>query len=253
MNAYCQNVSPRTWCSTAKEREKVIQDNVPIVRFVVGRMTTQLPGSVDREDLISAGILGLIKAVDRFDPGRGVKFETYATTVIRGEVMESLRARDWAPRSLRRKLRQLGEVMSRLEGRLSRAPEEDEIAEEMEMSLEAYHSFLADASAATVCSMEELLASDEPTERLVDEPREASDEFGDPALVVETKELRRLVAEAVIRLPERERTVISLYYEQELTLKEIGEVLGVTESRICQIHTQATARLRAFVTRELRL
>lgn len=253
LNAYRQNTGSGDWCSTAKQREQIIRDHVHIVRFVVGRMTTQLPGSVDREDLISAGILGLIKAVDRFDPNRGVKFETYATTVVRGEVMESLRARDWAPRSLRRKLRHLGEVMTRLEGRLSRAPEEDEIAEEMEMSLEEYHKFLADASAATVCSMEELLASDEPTERLVDDPREPTDDFADPSLVIETRELRRLVAEAVMRLPERERTVISLYYEQELTLKEIGEVLGVTESRICQIHTQATARLRAAVTRELRV
>jgi RNA polymerase sigma factor for flagellar operon FliA len=226
---------------------------VHIVRYVVGRITGHLPSSVDREDLNSAGVLGLIKAVDRFDPGRGVKFETYATTVVRGEVMESLRARDWAPRSMRRKLRQLAEVMTQLEGRLLRAPDEDEIAAEMEMSPDEYHRFLAAASAATVTSMEELLVGDEPTEAFDELPGNNSEDYADPLMVVERRELRAMVARAVAALPERERTVVSLYYEQELTLREIGEIMGVTESRVCQIHTQATARLRSAVQRELRL
>jgi RNA polymerase sigma factor FliA len=242
------------WCSTPAERERIINQHVQIVKYVVGRITTHLPNTVDREDLISAGILGLIKAVDRFDPARGVKFETYATTVVRGEVMESLRAKDWAPRSVRRKLRQLAEVISRLEGRLLRQPQEEEIAEEMEMTVEEYNRFLSAASSATVASIEELLVGEEPGAN-DDEynPVDPADEYSDPSLVVEKRELRRLVALAVSRLPEREKAVISLYYEQELTLKEIGEIMGVTESRVCQIHTQATARLRAAVQRELRM
>lgn len=240
------------WYETAAEREQIIRDNVHIVRYVVGRITTHLPTNVDREDLISAGIFGLIKAVDRFDPARCVKFETYATTVVRGEVMESLRAKDWAPRSVRRKLRTLTEVISQLEGRLLRAPEEEEVAEAMGMTLDEYHRFLSTASAATIASIEELLVGEEPLDVRPSAPGEGSDDFADPLLVVEKAELRRLVAAAVGALPERERTVISLYYEQELTLREIGEIMGVTESRICQIHTQATARLRASVQRELR-
>lgn len=224
-----------------------------IVKYVVGRITMHLPNNVDREDLVSAGILGLIKAVDRFDPSRGVKFETYATTVVRGEVMESLRAKDWAPRSMRRKLRNLAEVISQLEGRLMRAPEEEEVAEAMGMDLNEYHRFLSAASAATVASIEELLVGEEPYETADQAPGEVSDDFADPLAILEKNELRRMVAEAVMALPERERTVISLYYEQELTLKEIGEIMGVTESRICQIHTQATARLRAGIQRELRV
>lgn len=253
LNAYAGQTLGRTWCTTPAERERVIRENVHIVRYVVGRITGHLPSTVDREDLNSAGILGLIKAVDRFDPGRGVKFETYATTVVRGEVMESLRARDWAPRSMRRRLRQLAETISQLESRLLRAPEEAEIAAEMEMSLEDYHRFLAAASVATVTSMEELLVGDEPTEAFDDLPGCDSEDYADPLTVVEKRELREMVARAVAALPERERSVISLYYEQELTLKEIGEIMGVTESRVCQIHTQATARLRASVQRELRM
>lgn len=241
------------WCGSAARREQMICDHVQIVRYVVGRLTMNLPANVDREDLFSAGVLGLIKAVDRFDPGRGVKFETYASTVVRGEVMESLRARDWAPRSMRRKLRALAEVMRDLEGRLHRAPEETEIAEAMEMDLDEYHRFLAAASTATIASIEEILVGEEPFDPAEQAPGEGPEEFGDPAKLVEKGELRRLVAAAVLALPERERSVISLYYEQELTLKEIGEVLGVTESRVCQIHTQATARLRAAMQRELRM
>jgi len=242
-----------SWCGTPALREQTIRDHVHIVKYVVGRISTQLPANVDREDLVSAGILGLIKAVDRFDPGRGVKFETYATTVVRGEVMESLRAKDWAPRSMRRRLRQLAEVVSQLEAQLVRAPEEEEVAEAMEMTLEQYHRFLSEASTASVASLEELLAGEEPYETSDYAPGEPSEDFADPLAIVEKAELRRLVAQAVGGLPERERTIMSLYYEQELTLKEIGQIMGVTESRVCQIHTQATARLRAAIQRELRL
>jgi RNA polymerase sigma factor for flagellar operon FliA len=232
-------------------REQVIHENLRLVKYVVGRLTGQLPPHVEREDLFSAGILGLIKAVDRFDPDRGVKFETYASTVVRGEVMESLRAKDWAPRSLRRKLRRLAEVVRELEGHLRSPPEEEELAEGMEMTLPEYHRFLSDVSAASVASLEEVLAGEEPVDEYRYDSGDQSDDFADPAAILEKTEMRRLVAEAVATLPEREQTIMSLYYEQELTLKEIGQVMGVTESRICQIHTQACARLKAHLQLEL--
>jgi len=246
--------SPATnWCLTPAMREQIICEHVHIVKHIVGRIIAQLPSHVDREDLISAGILGLIKAVDRFDPSRGVKFETYATTVVRGEIMESLRAKDWAPRSVRRKLRQLAEVVAGLEAQLMRAPEEDEVAEAMGMSLEEYHRFLSEASAASLASLEEVLLGQEPADETDHLNNESSPDFADPLAIVEQAEMRRLVAKAVAALPERERTILSLYYEQELTLEEIGQIMGVTESRICQIHTQACARMRAFIQRELRI
>lgn len=251
MTAIARTTGP-AWCATPAAREQTIRDNIRVVKYVVGRITMQLPANVDREDLVSAGILGLIKAVDRFDPQRGVKFETYATTVVRGEVMESLRAKDWAPRSVRRKLRRLAEVVGELEARLRRAPEEEEVAEAMEMTLEDYHRFLSDASTASVASLEEMLVGEEPHETSQYAVVERSDDYADPAAIFEKAELRRLVAQAVLALPDRERTIMSLYYERELTLKKIGEIMGVTESRICQIHTQACARLRAHVQRELR-
>jgi RNA polymerase sigma factor for flagellar operon FliA len=242
-----------SWCATRAVREQTIRDHVQLVKYVVGRITAQLPANVDREDLVSAGILGLIKAVDRFDPGRGVKFETYATSVVRGEILDSLRARDWAPRSMRRKLRQLAEVVSRLEVRLLRAPEEEEVAAAMEMTLADYHRFLSEASAASVLSLEELLMGDESHEAGEIGHGEVPEQFADPLAIVEKAELRRLVAQAIVGLPERERTVVSLYYERELTLREIGQIMGVSESRICQMHTQACVRLRAAMQRELRV
>ncbi len=225
------------------ERERMIIENVPLVHYVVGRIMVSLPGTVDREDLISCGLVGLINAVDRFDAERGVKFETYATQVIRGSIMESLRGEDWAPRSVREKYRRLERVISELEGRLGRPPDDAEIAEAMGMNLDDYYELLSSVSAASLLSLEELLTAEEvPAANGVLASPETQ---ANPASVAQEKELRRLLAESIDQLPERDRQVIALYYHEELTLREIGEVLGVTESRVCQIHTQAIVRLRA--------
>lgn len=238
---------------TRAERERLIAEHICLVHHIVGRIGAHLPDNVEREDLVSAGILGLIKAIDRYDERRGAKLSTYAGSVIRGEVMESLRAKDWAPRSVRRRARQIAEVTARLEYVLGRPPTEAEIAEELDLDLDAYHKALEEISGATLLSLEEALAGDDD-DRDGDAPDlHPQDEFADPALQLQDQDTRRVLVAAVERLPEREKQVIGLYYQDELTLKEIGAVLGVTESRVCQIHSQAIARLRGIAAREFAL
>lgn len=208
-----------------------------------------LPESVDREDLISCGIVGLINAVDRFQPHRGVKFETYATTLIWGAVMDELRAQDWAPRSVREKCRRIERTLSELESRLGRSPDEEEMAEALRMSVDEYHRLLSAASPIALLSLEELLAGGDLAPKREAEPRQGTLEQ-DPLTIAQERELGRTLAAAIDTLPQRERLVIALYYHEELTLREIGEILGVTESRVCQIHTQAILRLRAKLSQE---
>lgn len=243
---------PRPMLS-AEERERLILEHVGLVRYIVGRVAVRLPDSVEREDLESAGIIGLIKAADRFEPGRGIKFATYASSVIRGEVMELLRSRDWAPRSVRKRYRELERTIATLQRQLGRQPTEEEIARALRLTPDQYRELLAATSAMAISSLEELMEADESSEpdeaRLPGEPQSWGE---DPAQIVDREALKELLARAVEQLPERDRIVIGLYYQDELTLREIGEVLEVTESRVCQIHTQAIARLRACVEEMLR-
>ena len=208
-----------------------------------------MPDSVDREDLVSCGIVGLISAVDRFQPHRGVKFETYATTLIWGAVMDELRAQDWAPRSVREKCRRIERTLSVLESRLGRSPEDEEMAEALNMPVDEYHRLLSEASPIALMSLEELLAGGDFSLKRESEPLQVLTEQ-DPEAISQQRELARTLAGAIDALPQRERLVIALYYHEELTLREIGEILGVTESRVCQIHTQAILRLCAEFSQE---
>lgn len=229
-----------------RQRERLILEHVGLVRFIVGRVAARLPESVEREDLESAGIVGLIKAADRYQPERGVKFATYASTVIRGEVMELLRSRDWAPRSVRKRYRELESAVSGLQRQLGRQPTEEEIQGRLRLSEAEYHELLSLTSAMAVSSLEEMVEAEETVGGDEAAARgEPSCEGEDPAEIVDREALHELLARAVDDLPERDRVVIGLYYHDELTLREIGEVLEVTESRVCQIHTQAIARLRS--------
>lgn len=236
----------------ADQRERLITEHIGLVKYVVGRVSVRLPESVEREELESAGIVGLIKAADRFEPGRGVKFATYASSVIRGEVMELLRSRDWAPRSVRRRYRELEQTVAELQRQLGRQPTEVEIRRAMRLSQEDYEALLSSTAAMAVASLEELMENEGGTRPgELELPIEPPSYGEDPAEIVDQEALKELLARAVERLPERDRIVVSLYYHDELTLREIGEVLDVTESRVCQIHTQAIARLRASVSEML--
>lgn len=230
------------------EREQLILDHIGLVKYIVGRVAVRLPDSVEREDLESAGIMGLIKAADRFEPGRGVKFATYASSVVRGEVMELLRSRDWVPRSVRRRYRELEQTMAQLRRQLGRQPTEKEIQRALRLDEAEYDELLSATSSMAVASLDEMMELDETLqigdEEAVTEPTSMGE---DPADIVDQQALQGLLARAVDDLPERDRIVIGLYYQDELTLREIGEVLEVTESRVCQIHTQAIARLRTSI------
>ena len=232
-------------------RNKLIEDHIDLVHYIVGRVTATLPASVDREDLISAGIIGLIKAVDRFDAARGVKFGTYASTVIRGEVMECLRSRDWAPRALRRQARQIAETIGELEAQLGYPPDDDRIAEALQMDIEQYHEILSNISGTTILSLDQLMETQPHFTAEPVHPGQSARPYDNPAQSLEQAELQQIIAKAIEQLPEREKHIIALYYQEELTLREIGEVLGVTESRICQIHAQAISRLHGYLAHRL--
>jgi len=220
------------------------------VHYIVGRITISLPPSADRDDLVSAGIVGLIKAVDRFDPTRGVKFETYASSVIRGEIMESLRARDWAPRSLRRRAREVAEIVGELETQIGHPPTDAEIAQALQVDIDEYYKLLGEISGVAIASLEEIVKEQPYQEARYLNPAEPPNGFGDPGHNFEQNELRQSIAQVIEELPPREKHIIALYYQEELTLREIGEILGITESRVCQIHAQAITRLRGRLMKE---
>lgn len=236
---------------SSAERERLITENVDLVRYEVDRVASGLPAQVDREDLISAGMIGLIKAVDRYDSGRGATFRTYASTLMRGAIIDELRKMDWAPRGLRGRYRELESAVSELRRRLGRQPDESEIIERLGISSDDYRKLLRDASTTALVSLESLseAAGDAhaPTNASL---RDGRSEWV-PHAVADRAELRRLLVECIEELSERERMVISLYYQEELTMREVGMVLDVTESRICQIHTQAITRLRAALNSRL--
>lgn len=228
-----------------KEREELILEYAPTIRFVAGRIAMRLPSHVAIEDLISAGVLGLIDAVDKYDPDKKVKFKTYAEFRIRGAILDELRAMDWVPRSVRKKSSALEEVIGRLQNTLGRPAEDEEIAEEMDISLPELHRLLDEVSGVNLLSLDD---SENPLGNLDSEQvMEALGREGleDPLARLGLLELRTTVAQTIEGLPEKEKLVVSLYYYDELTMREIGEVLGYTESRISQMHTKAILRLRA--------
>lgn len=229
-------------------REQLILEYAPLVKHVAGRLAVMLPPHVEFDDLVSYGMFGLVEAVERFDFERGVKFETYAAARIRGAIIDGLRSADWVPRSVRQKARELEKELIRLESRLGRAATDDEIAEALGMTVQEYDRLLAELSGASLVSLDEVWVADPEEESQLRLLETVSNESAaSPEDTLEEKELERLLAEAIDRLPERERLVVALYYHEGLTLKEIGRVLGVTESRVCQIHTKAILRLRAYL------
>ncbi|WP_069814941.1 RNA polymerase sigma factor WhiG [Streptomyces sp. TP-A0874] len=242
----------RSYKATAdgRLREQLILHYSPLVKYVAGRVSVGLPPNVEQADFVSSGVFGLIDAIEKFDPERSIKFETYAITRIRGAMIDELRALDWIPRSVRQKARAVEQAYARLEAALHRTPSESEVAADMGIELEELHHVFSQLSLANVVALEELLhvGGDGGSDgggrlSLMDTLQDTAAD--DPEEVAETRELRRLLARAINTLPDREKTVVTLYYYEGLTLAEIGQVLGVTESRVSQIHTKSVLQLRA--------
>ncbi|RBY86289.1 RNA polymerase sigma factor WhiG [Blastococcus sp. TF02A-30] len=224
-------------------RDRLILHYAPLVKYVAGRVGSGLPAHVEQADLVSYGTFGLIDAITRFEPTREVKFESYAMARIRGAIIDELRNTDWIPRSVRMKARQFERTVAELESRLQRTPSDEEVAEAMDMDVEEIRKFLGQLSLVNVVALDELLTDDDGgAPRLVDTLKDST--ALDPQAMAEHGEARQLLARAVEQLPEREKVVVSLYYFEGLTLADIGRVLGVTESRICQLHTKAVLHLR---------
>ncbi|GAC1413574.1 MAG: RNA polymerase sigma factor WhiG [Actinomycetota bacterium] len=229
----------------AGARERLILHYSPLVKYVAGRVSVGLPATIEQADLTSYGIFGLIDAIEKFDMGRNIKFETYAINRIRGAIIDELRAVDWIPRSVRSKARELERALGELQSNLHRPPTDGELAERLKMSVDELQTMLTQINLVSVVALDELLsAGGEKGESLslvdtLEDPGAA-----DPVASFETDEMRHILASAVGTLPERERLVVTLYYYEGLTLAEIGGVLGVTESRVCQMHTKAVLQLR---------
>jgi RNA polymerase sigma factor for flagellar operon FliA len=236
---------------TNDARERLILHYSPLVKFVAGRVAAGLPQNIEQSDLVSYGIFGLIDAIDKFDPGRGYKFETYAISRIKGAIIDELRSIDWVPRSVRAKARAIERAYSKLENELRRSPDDKEVAAELDMSEDELASVLGQISFVGVVALDELLSAGPERGSGATVGDTIAGSGHDPVEVFESEETRQVLADAINRMPDRERLVLTLYYYEGLTLAEIGSVLGVTESRVCQIHTKAIFQLRSRLSEPL--
>jgi RNA polymerase sigma factor for flagellar operon FliA len=225
-------------------RDQLIVHYSPLVKFVAGRVASGLPQNVDQADLVSYGIFGLIDAIEKFDLDRGFKFETYAIARIKGNILDELRSIDWVPRSVRAKARALEKAYSKLESELHRTPTDAELADELDLTDEQLQTTLGQISFTGLVALDEMLSSGDRGDSMTLGDTIADSGMG-PVAAYEVEEMRQILADAINRLPEREKTVLTLYYYEGLTLAEIGSILGVTESRVCQIHTKSVIQLRA--------
>jgi RNA polymerase sigma factor for flagellar operon FliA len=226
-------------------RDRLIVHYSPLVKFVAGRVGVGLPRNVDQGDLVSNGIFGLIDAIEKFEPERGFKFETYAINRIKGAILDELRAMDWVPRSVRSRAREIERSVVELEHRLKRTPTDEELAKHMNVRIDDLQDNLAEISTLGLVALDEVLGPDSGSS-LGDMVADASGLS--PEQVFQKEETRRILADAINRLPDRERLVLTLYYFEGLTLAEVGDVLGVTESRVCQIHAKSVMSLRNRMT-----
>jgi len=240
---------------TTENQEEVIIRYSPMIKYVANRIAMRLPPHIEVDDLISVGVLGLMDAISKYDSSRGAKFKTYAEFRVRGAILDELRAMDWVPRSIRQKASNVDKVVQGLQAKLSRSPEDEEVAKEMGISLDQFHDTLNETKSIPVFSLEDLGIAKESGEQqsLLDCLAGKAD--ADPQTQIRLIELKEIIAKAIDALPEKERLMVSLYYYEELTMKEIGAVLEITESRVSQIHSKAVYRLRtklkAIIAEEL--
>ena len=233
-------------------KDKLLVEYAYLVKYITNRLILNLPSSVDRNDIISSGIMGLIKAVETFDLDRGFKFETYAGHKIRGAILDELRALDWVPRSVRQKSRELQRVYARLENQLGRVPYDDEICEEMKINMKEFEDLLTEVTPTTIISLEEAMPdrrNDAKEIRIIETIENPGSD--NPLKELGFNEKKKILKETIANLPEKEKLVIALYHYEELTLKEIGAVLDITESRVSQIHSKAVIKLRAKLMQKI--
>lgn len=228
----------------ALDKEQLVSRYAPLVKRIAYHLMAKLPASVLADDLIQNGMLGLLDAIGRYEEGMGAQFETYAVQRVRGAMLDGLRENDWMPRGVRREMRRVEGAIQKLEHSHGRPPSETELAAALEMPLAEYQKLLQDARGHQLIYLEDLTAGDD--ENYLD--RNLAGAAADPLAALEDAGVRRALVRAIENLPEREKMMMALYYEEDLNLREIGEVLGVTESRVCQLHSQAIARLRAAVS-----
>jgi RNA polymerase sigma factor FliA len=240
------------WREYAKSKDQAARDRLiltyaPLVKYVAGRLGSGLPAHVDENDLVSYGLLGLIGAIERFDPNRDIKFETYAIARIKGSIIDELRAMDWVPRSVRSRARDIERAIGELERKLHRAPSDEEIAEKLGVSTDDLNDSLTEIGRSSIAALDELwtISSGGGGDQVALIDTLEDTQGPEPQSELAQTELKEALGEAIARLPEREKLVVTLYYYEELTLREIGEVLGVTESRVSQLHTKAILRLKA--------
>lgn len=233
-------------------KEQLILQYSPLIKYIAHRIASRLPNHVDMDDLINVGVLGLIDAVDRFDPHREIKFKTYAEFRIKGTILDHLRSLDWVPRSVRQKANILEETYSAFERRLGRPATDEEMASELGLKVEDYYHLIQQASTIPLVSLDEVLGLTSAGEKKKIVENIAASMESDPIELLGLEELKKLIAEAIDALPEKERLVVSLYYYEELTMKEIGAVLDITESRVSQIHAKAILRLRSKIKKLFR-
>ena len=240
------------WLEYRRTNDKVLRDRLivmysPLVKYVAGRLGSGLPAHVDENDLVSYGLLGLIGAIERFDPNRDIKFETYAIARIKGSIIDELRAMDWVPRSVRSRARDIERAIGELERKLHRAPTDEEIANKVGLTQEELGDSLTEISRSSIAALDELwtISSGGGGDQVALIDTIEDTQGPEPQSELAATELKEALGEAIARLPEREKLVVTLYYYEELTLREIGEVLGVTESRVSQLHTKAILRLKA--------
>ena len=229
-------------------RELFIKQYAPLVKYVAGKVAVGMPSNVEFDDLVGFGVFGLLDAIDKFDPDKNVKFKTYAVTRIRGSIFDELRSIDWVPRSVRQKTREIEEAIVRLESKLGRTASDTEIAGSLGITENDFQQTLFKISGTSIMSLNDVWYSGDDSERISIGDSIESPSSLNPDVIVEREEIKRVIVEAINELPEKEKMVLVLYYYEDLTLKEIGQVLNVTESRVSQLHTKANLRLRAKLT-----
>ncbi len=248
-----QNIEDDLWVEYRKNRdprirEEFIKQYAPLVKYVAGKVAVGMPHNVEFDDLVGYGVFGLLDAIDKFDPGKNVKFKTYAVTRIRGAIFDELRSIDWVPRSVRQKTREVEDAIGNLEAQLGRTATDQEIAKSLGMNEDEFLKTMIKISGTSILSLNDVwFSSDENDKVSIGDSIESPSSLN-PDVIVEKDEIRRVIVDSINELPDKEKKILVLYYYEDLTLKEIGQVLQVTESRVSQLHTKAILRLRAKLT-----